>query len=206
MSDVENAPSRSRFWRLMTPPEPDSERREQDGLRLLALDDRGLASGDFGQQLDLSKHRRLASLEDPLPESAERDRLVRIPHASLDRVGKVDDVRLAIDDPDVYDLGVEDRLDPVADEVVHRLHVELLGEAPLDVVDEGQLGRSLVGLRQQPARLVEQAGVLEGDAQARRERRQQSNVRVRERLLKVEILKRDPAADLFADDQRRDQD
>ena len=47
----------------------------------------------------------------------------------------MDEIRLAIEDPDVDDLGVEDRLDPLANEVLHRLHVELLGEAPLDVVD-----------------------------------------------------------------------
>ena len=62
------------------------------------------------------------------------------------------------------------------DEVVHRLHVELGGEALLDAVDDRQLGRALVGLGQQPLRLVEQPRVLEGDAQARGEGRQQPHV------------------------------
>ena len=74
------------------------------------------------------------------------------------------------------DLDVEDLLDLVADEVVHRLHVELGGEALLDGVDDRQLLRPLVRLGQQPAGLVEQPGVLEGDAQARGEGRQQPDV------------------------------
>ena len=56
--------------------------------------------------------------------------------------------------------------DLVAHEVVHRLHVELGGEALLDAVDDRQLGGALVGLRQQALRLVEQPRVLEGDAHA----------------------------------------
>ena len=70
---------------------------------------------------------------------------------------------------DVDDLGVEDLPDLVADEVVHRLHVDLRREALLDLVDDRELGGPLVGLRQQALRLVEQAGVLERDAHARRE-------------------------------------
>ncbi len=67
-------------------------------------------------------------------------------------------------------------LDLVADQLVHRLHVELGGQAFLDAVDDRQLGRSLVGLGQQALRLVEQPGVLERDAQAARERGQQPNL------------------------------
>ena len=49
-------------------------------------------------------------------------------------------------DADVDDLRVEDLLDPVADQVVHLLHVELGGKALLDAVDDRQLGRALVAL------------------------------------------------------------
>ena len=55
----------------------------------------------------------------------------------------------AVVDADVDDLGVEDLADLVADEVVHRLHVEVGGEALLDAVDDRQLGRPLVGLGQE---------------------------------------------------------
>ena len=78
--------------------------------------------------------------------------------------------RLEVVDADVDDLGVEDLLELVADQLVHRLHVELGGKALLDAVDDGQLGGALVGLREQPARLVEQGRVLERDGHARGER------------------------------------
>ena len=68
----------------------------------------------------------------------------------------MDQARLGIDDRDVDDLGFEDLPDPVADEVVHRLHVEMLGQAPLHVVDERELGVALAGF-------LEQSGVLERD-------------------------------------------
>ena len=69
----------------------------------------------------------------------------------------------------------------LADELDDRLEVELRGERLADLVDERQLGGALVGLGQQTLRLVEQAGVLEGDAHARRERRQAAARRPRRR-------------------------
>ena len=106
-------------------------------------------------------------------------------------------------DGDVDDLGVEDLLDLVADEVVHRLHVELLRRGPA--------GRSLM-IASSAARwsvsvssrgLVEQPGVLERDAQAGRERRQQPDVGLAERVLAIEVLEGDDPLDLVADDERR---
>ena len=74
----------------------------------------------------LVEHERLAGLDDRASRKLdERDRLVGEAHAALDRVREVDRAGLAVEDPDVDDLGVEDLLDLVADEVVHRLHVEL---------------------------------------------------------------------------------
>ena len=90
--------------------------------------------------------------------------------------GKWSSPARVIEDPDVDDLGVEDLADLVADEVVHRLHVELGGEALLDAVDDRQLGCALVGLGEQSLRLVEQPGVLERDAQARGEGREKADV------------------------------
>jgi hypothetical protein len=72
----------------------------------------------------------------------------------------------------------------VADQVVHALHLEVLGEAPLDVVDERELGVALTGLLEQPR-------VLERDAEAAGERREQADVRLAERVLAVEVLERD---------------
>ena len=78
---------------------------------------------------------------------------------------------------DVEDLG-----DLVADEVVHRLGVEPLGEALLDAVDDRQLGGALVALGEEPLRLVEQARVLEGHAHARGEGREEPLVGLGEGL------------------------
>ena len=86
--------------------------------------------------------------------------------AALDGVREVQEARLLVVDGDVDDLGVEDLLDLVAHEVVHGLHLELGGEALLDAVDDGQLGGSLAGL-------VDEPSVLEGHAEAGRQRGQQ---------------------------------
>ena len=60
-----------------------------------------------------------------------------------------------VQDADVDDLRVEDLLKPVADEVVHRLHVQVHRQAALDVVDQRELGVALTGL-------VDQARAFEG--------------------------------------------
>ncbi len=86
-------------------------------------------------------------------------------------------------------------LDPVADQVIHRLGVEVLREASLNVVDERQLGVPL-------PRLFEQAGVLERNAQAPGERREQSDVGLTECTFAVQVLERDPARRLTADHER----
>jgi hypothetical protein len=152
------------------------QRRQEDGLGPFALDDDGFSGRDLRVDLGLADAQRSAGLDDDSPGAAQRDRLVGIADATLDGVREADQVGRRVVDPDIDDLGVEDRLDPVADEVVHGLHVELLGEAALDVVDQGQLGGPLVRLGEQAPGLVEQAGVLESDAHARRERREQALV------------------------------
>ena len=101
-------------------------------------------------------------------------------------------------DADVDDLGVEDLLDPVADQVVHRLHLEVLGETPLHVVDQRELGVPLAGLLEQPS-------VLERDAQTPGDRGQQTHVALAERMLSVDVLERDHARRL-APDEERDED
>ena len=83
---------------------------------------------------------------------------------ALDQVGRDEQAGFVVEDGDVHDLGVEDLLDPVADEVVDRLRVELAGDRRLDAVDQRELGVSLPGL-------VDEAGVLERDAEAAGERR-----------------------------------
>ncbi len=124
---------------------------------------------------------------------------------ALDRVREPDEACRPIDDPDVDDLGVEDLLDPLADEVVHRLHLDVGGESGLDAVDDRQLGGPLVGLGEQASCLVDEPGVLEGDAQAAGERRQHPDVSVAEGVLAIEVLERDDAGHIAPDDERGEQ-
>jgi hypothetical protein len=60
-------------------------------------------------------------------------------------------------DADVDHLGVEDVAEPVADDVVEGLDLELAGERLLDIVDDRQLGVALPGL-------LDRAGAGEGCA------------------------------------------
>ena len=140
-----------------------------------------------------------------LADSHRQDRLVGKPHAAFDRVGKVDQARFVVEDPDVEDLGVEHLAQALADQVVHRLHLDLGREAPLDLIDDRELGGPLVRLGQEPLRLVEQAGILKRDAEARRERREHADIRLRECVLAVQVLERDDADRLAAGDQGREQ-
>ena len=189
--------SRSRFWREITPETspPMTERREDDDFGGFALDGFWLAVGRARRPATSSSITTVARrLEDPCVGADERDRRRRGKRTPRSIVyGKRMTSASRVVDADVDDLGVEDLLDLVADEVVHRLHVELCGEALLDAVDDRQLGGALVGLGQQALRLVEQPRVLEGDAQARCERRQQAHVGFAERVLAVEVLEQEDA-------------
>ena len=88
--------------------------------------------------------------------------------------GHDDQVGRRIVEGDEHRPDVEHRAHPLADQVDDRLELELPGERLADLVDHRELGRSLVRLREQPLRLVEQARVLEGHAHARRHRAEQS--------------------------------
>ena len=104
----------------------------------------------------------------------------------LDDVREADETVGLVEHGDIDHLRVEDLTESVADEVVHRLHLEVLGEPALHVVDERELGVALAGLLEQP-------GVLERDAEAAGERREQADVRLAERVLPVDVLERDHA-------------
>ena len=92
-------------------------------------------------------------------------------------VGELDEVGLAVVQRDVDEVGVEGHLHLVAQALDERVQVELRRERLADVVDDGQLRGALV-------RLEEEAGVVEGDACARRERRHQPARRSRRRRVR----------------------
>ena len=87
-------------------------------------------------------------------------------------------------------------------EVDDRLEVELGGHALLDAVDHRQLGGALLGLLEQALRLVEEARVLQRDAHARGDGRQQPHLRLAERVLALVVLERDAAQHAVARDDR----
>ena len=119
-----------------------------------------------------------------LAEAEERNRLVREAHATLDRIRERDEPGRGLVHADVGDLRVENLLDLVADDVIDRLQLELAGERRLNPVDQRELGVPL-------PRLVHEAGVVEGHAEAARERGQEALVRLGEGVCPVEVLERD---------------
>ena len=140
---------------------------------------------------------RLACLQRDPAEAHDLDRVVDQSNATLQRIREPDHARVPIDHPDVDGLRVEDLPDALAHEVVHALHLEVLGEATLHVVDERQLCGPL-------PRLFEEARVLKRDAQTAGERHQQADVTIAERVLPVEVLKRDDAGRALADEERNE--
>src|SRR4029453_16720716 len=117
----------------------------------------------------------------------------------LDDVREADETFGLVEHGDIDYLGVEDLTESVPDEVVHRLHLEVLGQAALHIVDQGELGVALPSL-------FEQTGVLERDAEGPGERGEESHVRVAERVLSIDVLKRDqPDRPLVHEEWNEDQ-
>ncbi len=75
----------------------------------------------------------------------------------------------------------------LADELQQDRQVELRGDRLTDAVDDVELGDPLAGLG-------DEAGVLQRDAQAGGERREQADVAIAERVLAVQVLEADPPA------------
>src|SRR4029079_6548946 len=67
-----------------------------------------------------------------------------------------------------------------------------LSEAFLDRVDDRELLRPFIGLGEESLRLVEQAGVLERDARARGDGRDQALIVLRVRMLAIDAQADDP--------------
>ena len=172
----------------------DQQGCEHDRFRRLAIYRSWLPvlNGHLGSAL--VDHQRLARLEHVFAHADDLHRLVGETHAALDGVREPDQVGLRVDQADINDLRIEDLLDLVAHEVVHLLGDGALGEAALDAVDDRQL-------RCATSRLVDQSRVLERDAEARSQRREEAQVRLGERVRVVEVLERDPAIDDVAHDQ-----
>ena len=147
------------------------QRRIHARLRHLAGDDALLAvPPDRRSSTVLVEDERLTRFKDRPARADHWHRVVREPNPAFDGVGEAGSRPLPVQDADVNDLGIEDVSDLVPDQVVHRLHVQVLGKALLDAGDDRQLGGTLIGFGQEALRLVEEASVLERHAHAARRR------------------------------------
>ena len=93
------------------------------------------------------------------------------------------------------DLGVEDLLELVADEVVDCLRIELAGDRCLHAVDQRELRVPLPGF-------VHKACVLERDSQAACQGLEELLVGVAERVGAVDVLERDHSSRPPTHDER----
>ena len=144
------------------------ERDEEGRLRVLAGNGRAPIPLRLGLHA-LGDQQGRARFEHMLREAGRRPGLGLQPLAALDDVRELGQPRRLVERGDRDNLRVEDLLDPVADRVVDRLRIELTGNRVLHAVDQRQLGVPL-------SRLVHQPRVLECDAQAAGQRRQQADV------------------------------
>ena len=132
----------------------------------------------------------------PVPERDGLRSGSRFPSST--QYGKRDQVRSWVEDGDRQLARAQDLADPVADGVDDRLEVELHRQGGADLVDDRQLGVALLGFAEEALRLVEQADVLERDAQARGDARQEPDVRLAERVLSLQVLDEEDPADVPA--------
>ena len=109
---------------------------------------------------------------------------------------------LCVEQGDADDVGPEHVANLLADEVDHRLQVELTRESLLDAVDHRQLGVALLRFLEQPLRLVEQPGVLERDAHTRSHRREKTGIGRVEGVLVLVVLHDDATEQAVAADDR----
>ena len=175
------------------------QRHEDRRQRRLALDLIRLSELATALTQLLGDQQRLPRLEHVLPEAHDRPQVVGEPLPALDGERERHGAVLVVEDGDVDHLGVEHVARSLPDELVHGLRIELRGQRGLDVVHDRQLGGASL-------RLVEQARVLERDAETGGERGEQTHVGLGERVRAVEVLERDPAAQLAAGGERREQD
>ena len=142
---------------------------------------------------------RLARLEDLRREPLSvPDRMLGRSLAALVVVDEVDLPGGLVEQRDVGDVGLEGLADALADELDQGVELELCRERLADAVHGGQLGHAL-------ARLVDEPRVVERDAEAAGQRRQEPLVVLVEGVRAVEVLEGDDARGPPADDERDEQ-
>ena len=179
-------------------------RHAQPRARIVVAGDRN------GAQLDQALRRVVVQVQGfPRADHVSRGALLeRAPAFNLHALAAVqiegdrELVGLRIVQGNERDLGVEDVADFFADEIEDGLHVELGGQALLHAVDQRELGVALFGFLEQALGLIEEAGILQRDREARGNRIQQVRVGLGVSVLAIEILQRDDANDFVTSDHR----
>ena len=163
------------------------------GFFEIAVDQDGLASADH-----LSAKATLAILK--------RQRLLIQPLPILDDVWVGGHIRSFVVDRQHHSLRIEDLADLVSGAVVNRLDVHLRIEPGQDAIDKSHFLCALTCFLQQDLRFVEEFGVLDRDAHARRQRGQQADIVLLKGMFPLEVLDRKRAVDLVAcQDRQSDQ-
>ena len=187
-------PSSRVLWTLMTP-----MASSPTTIGTPTQDSAGVPMARHREPVELRRpveQQRLSRRQDARRQTAaHRHRILRLAEAVLDVIREPDDVLGLVLEGHERDVGREGLAHLLADQLEQRREVELRRDRLADPVDR-------VELRDTLARLVDQPRVLERDAEAGREGRQQPHVAVGERVRPVEVLERDAAADLVADHQR----
>ena len=145
------------------------------------------------------EHQRLARMEDRgrEPLSVGHGGL-RPMLAVLVVVGELDLSGGHVVQRHIRDVGLERLSHPLSDQLDQRVEIELRRECLPDAVDRRELGHALPGLVHEPS-------VVERDAHAAGERRQQALVGIGEGVRPVGVLERDDAGRATADDERNEE-
>ena len=172
-----------------------TQRNEERRLAGVAAENGRVAITLQHLRRDLVEQQGFPCLHHMLAEADQRDRLLVETFPLLDHIRELEKPTALVVDRDAHDLSVKDLPQPVSDELVDRVRVELAGDRRLDAVDQCQLCVAL-------PRLVDELSVLECDTQAARDRGEQSLIGITERVLTVEVLDRDHAGGPTTDNER----
>ena len=120
------------------------------------------------------------------------------PGASFQNIGHLAYVIVEVERRNADCLRIEQLAQALAHQFEYGLLVELVGQAPLHAIDDCQFGRPVLGLLQETLGLVEQAGILEGDAHRRGHGLQQPHLGLAVGVLALMVFEDDAAQDTVA--------
>ena len=161
-----------KFGQREHPDHPIAGRNRHPEIRLLVF---ALADHDptHGRGIRHAANAQRRSVSDDVRRQAfahlER-RCGGLAHAVFNGIRELDRRRLLVDEGDGHRVHVENLGHAIADGLDDPLKIELPGQRTADLVDDRQFGRALLGLGQQPLRLIEEARIFQRHAHARGDR------------------------------------